>query len=623
MVRGWLKRLSRSGATEIRDVFKGIVTVTRLLPSVSRFHFAVTAVCTVLIALLPVVSSIAAAYLLEAAASVLAGGRASPKWDELTTLAVLVAVLFFARALIISISGLSSRLLSRRLDGVLRERTMRAAMSPATVRDLEDEATRLTFESARNLSPLGFTPGVAANNLAIATSARLEPIFFGIALAFLSIPIALLMFVATVVGHAEMYRLFMTQLRQSFFVKMPTYPHYYRDLSTTPEGAKDVRVFNLGAFNLNRYRELMGRELTQTWKKRKLYSWSMIAMFAICSASIATGLIYFGYRAGAGDIGFAAFIFAMSAIGVMGPRLVIEDIAVSYGAASVPAILKVEAAQIADVHGGTTAATGLPRRSIEFRDVAFRYRDDAPDVLRGFNLELRAGERTAIVGINGAGKTTLVKLLCGFYAPTTGSILIDGQPLDTLDQTAWRSQLAVLFQDFTRYEVSAFDNVRYGSVRTDDRAAVLRAAGRIGADTVVAALPEQWDTVLSTRFTGGTDLSGGQWQRVAFARALFAVEAGAQVLVLDEPTANLDVRAEAELYDQFLDLTAPRAESRPLTTVVISHRLSTVRRADRIVVIDGGNVAEDGAHDELMARGGRYAAMFNAQASRFADAEAS
>jgi len=173
--------------------------------------------------------------------------------------------------------------------------------------------------------------------------------------------------------------------------------------------------------------------------------------------------------------------------------------------------------------------------------------------------------------------------------------------------------VAAIFQDFVQYPFSAYDNVAIGALeRAGDRDAVEAAVRRAGAPDMVERLPAGWDTVLGRQFTGGADLSGGEWQRLALARALFAVGGGAGVLVLDEPTASLDVRAEAEFYDRFLDLTAG------VTTVVISHRFSTVRRADRIVVLEDGRVVEDGTHESLVETGGRYARMYALQASRFA-----
>ncbi|HEX7168778.1 MAG TPA: ABC transporter ATP-binding protein, partial [Acidimicrobiales bacterium] len=259
-------------------------------------------------------------------------------------------------------------------------------------------------------------------------------------------------------------------------------------------------------------------------------------------------------------------------------------------------------------------ADGLPREAIRFEKVRFRYPGRDDDVYTELDLEIPAGHSLAIVGANGAGKTTLVKLLARLYEPDEGRITVDGVDVRDLRAESWQHRIAAIFQDFQKYDLSARDNVEFGSPHLiGDDAALRRAAERAGATGVIDELGQGWETPLSRQLTGGTDLSGGQWQRLALARALFAVEGGAGVLVLDEPTANLDVRSEAELYDRFLEVT------RGLTTVVISHRFSTVRRADRIVVLDGGRVTEMGSHDELVAAGGTYAEMFELQAARYVD----
>ncbi|NUR29789.1 MAG: ATP-binding cassette domain-containing protein, partial [Catenulispora sp.] len=250
------------------------------------------------------------------------------------------------------------------------------------------------------------------------------------------------------------------------------------------------------------------------------------------------------------------------------------------------------------------------RRGIELRGVSLRYPGAERWVLRDLDLVIPAGQSMAVVGANGAGKTSLVKLLCGLYEPTQGQIVVDGAGLSELDPDAWRRQLAVGFQRPVRLPMPAYDNVRFGRPHGSPDAATERA----GAATVVAQLPNGWDTVLSAEFDGGADLSGGEWQRLGLARALYAVEQGASVLVLDEPAAHLDARSEADLHRRFLDLTAG------LTTVLISHRFSTVRQASTIVVLDEGRVIEQGSHDELLEGDGTYARMFRLQAERFGEA---
>ena len=224
-------------------------------------------------------------------------------------------------------------------------------------------------------------------------------------------------------------------------------------------------------------------------------------------------------------------------------------------------------------------------------------------VLEGFDLTIPAGSSLAIVGQNGAGKTTLAKLLCRLYDPQAGAIEVDGVDLRELDLDAWRSRVTAVFQDFIRFELPLRDNVAPAGAPDD----VIRAAL---ADAGAADLADL-DTILARGYEGGTELSGGQWQRVALARALCAVRIGAGVVLLDEPTAQLDVRGEAEIFDRIL------AATRHTTTILISHRFSTVRHADRICVLEGGRVVELGTHDELMAAGGRYRTMFDLQASRF------
>ena len=264
-----------------------------------------------------------------------------------------------------------------------------------------------------------------------------------------------------------------------------------------------------------------------------------------------------------------------------------------------------------DTSSSTMSPAGLPSESIRFDNVGFTYPSGGGPVYRHLDLTIPAGRSLAIVGRNGVGKTTLVKLLCRLYDPTSGAITVDGQDLKTLDLTAWRERLSVVFQDFVRFELSLRRNLVLNGAEVG-QAELLRLLEVAGAGGLA-----QLDQPLSKAQPGGTDLSGGQWQRVALARALAAVHLGAGVVILDEPTAQLDVRGEAAIFERLLAATAG------CTTILISHRFSTVRHADCIVVIEDGLVVEQGSHDELMGHAGRYKAMFDLQASRFNDEEVS
>jgi len=254
------------------------------------------------------------------------------------------------------------------------------------------------------------------------------------------------------------------------------------------------------------------------------------------------------------------------------------------------------------MRSGDHPAGATPAREIRLRDVSFAYPAGAP-VLEHFDLTIPAGSSLAIVGQNGAGKTTIAKLLCRLYDPQSGAIEVDGVDIRKFDLASWRARVTAVFQDFMRLELPLRDNVAPAGAPDYIVRDALESAGA----TKLAAL----DTVLARGYDDGTDLSGGQWQRIALARALCAVKLGAGVVLLDEPTAQLDVRGEAEIFDRLL------AATRHCTTVLISHRFSTVRHADRICVLEHGRVIELGTHEELMALAGRYRTMFDLQAQRF------
>ena len=382
---------------------------------------------------------------------------------------------------------------------------------------------------------------------------------------------------------------------------------YAYRLAVDPPASKELRLFGLVSWTIDRFiarrTRLHELQYAATRLRERPLIWSLllvvsanVAVFWALASGAATGQISLG----------AAVVYMQSAVGVSMLAFGGFSWALDGAASPVAAVLRLEPAMrpAGALPSGSRAVDAKRANDIRLRDVTFAYpTGGTAPVLEHFDLTIPAGSSLAIVGQNGAGKTTIAKLLCRLYDPQSGRIEIDGTDLRELDLAAWRARIAAVFQDFIRLELPLRDNVAPAGASDDIVRAALESAG--GAN--LAAL----DTVLARGYDGGTDLSGGQWQRVALARALAAVKLGAGVVLLDEPTAQLDVRGEAEIFDRLL------AATRHCTTIMISHRFSTVRHADRICVLEHGRVIEHGTHDELMALGGRYRTMFDLQAERF------
>jgi len=388
---------------------------------------------------------------------------------------------------------------------------------------------------------------------------------------------------------------------------------YAYRLAVDPPASKELRLFGLAGWTIDRFiarrTRLHELQYAATRLRERPVIWSMllvvsanILVFWLLASAAAAGRISLG----------EVVVYVQSAVGVSMIAFGGFSWALDGAAAPVAAVLRLEPMMrpAGGLRSGDRSAQATPRREIRLRDVTFAYpavastpRSAGTPVLEHFDLTIPAGSSLAIVGQNGAGKTTIAKLLCRLYDPQSGAIEIDGIDIREFDLPSWRSRVAAVFQDFIRLELPLRDNVAPAGAPDD----VVRAAlGSAGA-TNLAAL----DTVLARGYDGGTDLSGGQWQRIALARALAAVTLGAGVVLLDEPTAQLDVRGEAEIFDRLLTAT------RHCTTILISHRFSTVRHADRICVLERGRVIELGTHDELMSLAGRYRKMFDLQAQRF------
>lgn len=510
---------------------------------------------------------------------------------------------------------------SARVDALMQRRLVRAVCAPIGIAHLEDRETLERLASARG-EMLGGQPSGAPMALISQLGDRLTGVLACVALMTYRWWVGLLLLIvwfavrqplaAGLRGQARRGRAAIAPMRRSW---------YLLGLAWRPAGAKEVRVFGLHDWIAERYGE--------EWLEGTQPAWASLRALTR-RAWLAGAAVFVAYAAAAAELGYSAYHghITLQTLATMLPMLPASMSAGSISFADIQ--LEQLLSAVPDLHALTeslgrapetasvgASASGRPRQKLALEQLGFRYPGGDRDVIDGLDLELPLGHSLGLVGVNGAGKTTLVTLLARMREPTGGRILADGVPLDELSAREWQRQVAVVYQDSARLPLTARENVAmFGRDRAPEAAMLTRAAERAGALHVIESLPRGWDTVLSPQYTGGVDLSGGQWQRIALARALYAVETGARVLVLDEPTAQLDVRGEAAFYDRFLELTAG------VTSIVISHRFASVRRAHRIAVLDGGAITELGSHEELLAAGGTYAEMFRLQAERFDDREA-
>jgi ATP-binding cassette subfamily B protein len=393
---------------------------------------------------------------------------------------------------------------------------------------------------------------------------------------------------------------------------------YYTRLTLEPAVAHEVRVFGLGDFLLQRYRERRERAMSEVQRLR-LREFVQAQAYSGLTALVLAGA------------------FSYTALQVSADHLQIGDIALYLGAVvqaqnralalgnSFASLHRVQLhlrglfdfldgarpAIALQPEGQGTQAPARFEEGIELGDVHFRYPGGGRDgeVLQGVNARLPAGKVTALVGVNGAGKSTLVKLLTRLYDPVSGLIVLDGASLASYDLASLRSRMAVVYQDFAHFALTLHENIAVGDIESGpDFQRVEQAARRSGADQVAAKLPQGYATELTRRFEGGVELSGGEWQKVALARSFLRDVA---LVILDEPASALDAEAEYQLFQHFRELIAGK------TALLISHRLSTVRMADQILVLDGGRIVEAGSHADLMARGGHYASLYEMQAGRY------
>ncbi|MER5302594.1 ATP-binding cassette domain-containing protein [Streptomyces lasiicapitis] len=589
-------------------VHNGVLVLVRQLPRIARG-------LTFVLATLLVAQAVGSALLPLATGRLVVALTDTPKSMRgvVIGLALLATVLLLDMVLDPIRTMVAARL-GTALDGAVAQRTVEGALRPAQIGHLDDPAVADRIEQARAVGLGTYPPGQAVNALAGLVPLRLGGLVSAVLLGWAGqwwMPLVL--GAAWVVTgrwqEKEIERSVSAHAGETAQLRRAA---YLRDTATTAPAAKELRLFGLRSWLVERFAVAWWDGMVQMRRARVSPGRHTVAILLLLVAHLAV-VLPLALQAAHGSLSVGQLAIALQALLGLFALGFTGDLQWQLHTAStaVPAALAVGALDTRGERGRLTAA-GLPRREIRFDKVRFAYPGGRGPVLDDLDLTIPAGSSLAIVGDNGAGKSTLTKLLSGLYLPDGGRITVDGQDLSGYDPDTWRRQLAVVFQDFVRYPFSVRDNIGFGHIETATTDADLAAATRLGGFLgVEEELPDGWDTPLSGAFTEGTELSGGQWQRLALSRALYAVRHGARVLVLDEPTAHLDIEAEHELYARFLEITAG------LTTVLVSHRFATVRLADRIAVVDGGRISEFGTHDELVASGGRYARMFRVQSEPF------
>ncbi|MFD4208307.1 ABC transporter ATP-binding protein [Micromonospora tulbaghiae] len=523
------------------------------------------------------------------------------------------------------------RVLGARMDVQARRDVMTAALRPPGLAHIEETAVAEASTLARESRSATFGPDDAVRGLASLLSGRVQGVIAAVVLAGFHWWAPVVLFL-TFLPWDGYFRAEHRKVARSWVERTPDQARaaYFRQLGTDAAAGKEVRVFGLAEFVRDRFAAHFVAGMAPLWRERTTDSRRFLprVLLVIVGYLVVFGALGWSFATGRESLAAVTLYLLMAGqVWRLAPSF--NDLSrLAIGAAPMAAARKAVAAGNAAVgqrdgrpevavlspHGA--APDGPPCREIRFEQTSFAY-PGGRLVLRDLDLAIEVGRSTAIVGANGAGKTTLVKLLCGLYEPSAGRITVDGVDLRERGVGAWRGQVSAVFQDYVHYPVTVGENVAWGAGGAIDEEGVRLALAEADATELVDSLPAGLDTPLGRDFDGGVELSGGQWQKIAVARALAALHTGASVLILDEPTANLDVRSEAALFERILSVT------RGQTTLLVSHRLANVRRADRIVVLSDGQVVEEGPHEDLMAINGTYAQLFQMQAARFRETTAS
>ena len=605
--------LDASLRRKLRDIARIVPRVYAFLWQVTPGYFAISCTIMVVTALIPAAIIYMTKVIVDGVLEAASGGG---HWTDLVTPVAVVFALWLVETLLGAVSSLVQTMLGERVQFSAQELVVEKAGSL----DIAFFENATFYDQLRHAQDqLYQVTGIVWTSISLVRSGVGLTAMAGL-LTILH-PFAIVVLVVTVLPSllmqgffARLYFDFDTQWVRNYRML-----DYLKKLLTARDSAKEIRIFTLKDTLVTRFRSLRQSQLAAHLRMLLRLMRVRTGLDVVSLAGVASIWAYAVYQAALARITIGDLTLVFNA--AQQARSQLNALVGSGGQVYEGALFATRFFDLLDkdprsVEAALTAPPASPAsmpvpltRGIEFRNVSFKYPGTDKWILRDVSFEVPVRSRVAIVGENGAGKTTLVKLLARLYDPVEGEILFDGRDLREFDLAEVRRDVAVVFQDFFRYDLSAADNVGFGEVRAlEDRDRIEAAAKQAGAHDTIEALPKGYDTVLGRTFDEGVDLSGGEWQHLAISRAFLS---DAQILILDEPTAALDAFREHRLYEQVAELSANK------TVVFISHRFSTVRMADLIVVVEDGGVSELGDHETLIGRNGKYAAMFNAQAARY------